>query len=190
MTFEQHLHGLAEYGRRWPGESATVERIAEFLSRRPDAFERGCAEGHVTASAWVTSDDGASVLLVRHRKLGMWLQPGGHTDGEPDTLTVALREAREESGLESLRAYVASAVVPFDIDIHQIPACSSEPAHLHYDLRHLLFADPSEKPVSSHESEEVRWVSLAQLETFTAEESVLRMSRKASLLVSKIAALD
>ena len=74
---------------------------------------------------------GDRVLLAHHRKLGRWLQPGGHSDGDPDTLAVALREAREESGLD----VQALDDAIFDLDLHRIPARDREPAHLHFDVR-------------------------------------------------------
>ena len=93
--------------------------------------------GHITGSAWVVDIAGNRVLLADHAKLGRWLQPGGHSDGDPDTLAVALREAREESGLD-VRA-LDDAI--FDIDVHRIPARGDEPAHLHFDVRFLVQAE-------------------------------------------------
>ena len=70
------------------------------------------------ASAWIVDTSGGRVLLTHHRKLGRWLQPGGHSDGEPESLRVALREAGEETGLD----LVACSNRPMDIDIHEIHA--------------------------------------------------------------------
>ena len=116
--------GEAYYpGRVWPSGCTT----------RP--MPRACFDdGHITGSAWVVDPAGSRLLLTHHRKLGKWLQLGGHSDGEPDTLAVALREAREESGLR-VRP-ISNAVL--DIDIHTIPALKGEPAHLHYDVRFAL----------------------------------------------------
>ena len=127
----------------------------------------------MTASAWIVHPNRGKVLLTHHRKLGRWLQPGGHSDGDADSLAVALREAREESGLD----LVAQAARPIDIDIHEIPARGSEPAHLHYDLRYALQARSDAFTVSA-ESHDLAWVAFDGLETFTTEESVLRMRRK------------
>ena len=79
---------------------------------------------------------GDRVLLAHHRELERWLQPSGHSDGDPDTLAVAMREAREESGLD-VRA-LDNAI--FDIDVHRIPARGREPAHFHFDVRFLVQA--------------------------------------------------
>ena len=123
---------LAEYRRRWPEESETVARFEAFVDSDPDCFQRSCRDGHITGSAWIVNTTRERVLLTHHRKLGRWLQPGGHSDGDADTLEVALREAQEESGLD-VRA-LDEAI--FDLDIHLIPSRGGEPRPL--PLRHSL----------------------------------------------------
>lgn len=167
------LAELDAYAARFPKEAATVRRFREFVSRHPDCFKRECVPGHVTGSAWIVDGTGARVLLTHHRKLGRWLQPGGHSDGEPDVLAVALREAREETGLD----LVACSAPPMDIDIHEIPAQGAEPAHRHYDLRFALAAR-SEAFTVSAESNALAWVAIDALETYTREASILRMRSK------------
>ena len=164
---------LAEYRERWPQESATVARFDAFVDSHPDCFHRSCRVGHITGSAWLVDRTDERVLLAHHAKLGRWLQPGGHSDGDPDTLAVALREAREESGLD-VRA-LDDAI--FDIDVHRIPAGGREPAHLHFDVRFLVQAEYDRFRVSE-ESHALAWVPAAGVDALTDEESVLRMARK------------
>ena len=164
---------LAAYRERWPQESATVVRFDDFIDSHPDCFHRTCRIGHITGSAWIVDSTGDRALLLHHRKLGRWLQPGGHSDGDPDTLAVALREAREESGLD-VRA-LDDAI--FDIDVHAIPARGREPAHHHFDVRFLVQAERSRFTVSE-ESHALAWVPATGLGALTDEESVLRMARK------------
>ena len=83
------------------GRGRRAERFG-VRAGHPDCFERSCVPGHVTGSAWLVSHDRSRFLLTHHRKLGRWLQLGGHSDGDPDTAQVALREAREESGIAAL----------------------------------------------------------------------------------------
>jgi len=152
-----------------------VARFIAFVERRPDCFERSLAEGHVTGSAWIVDASGRRALLTHHRKLGKWLQLGGHADGDPDVLAVALREAYEESGIEGL-VPVTSGI--FDLDIHRIPARPGEPEHFHYDVRFALRAPAQARLVVSSESLDVAWVELDRLESLDTDESVLRMRRK------------
>lgn len=109
-----------------------------------------------------------------HRKLKRWVQPGGHADGQCDTLSVALREAEEESGISGISPISEDI---FDIDIHLIPARPGEEAHYHYDIRYLLRA-PHENVVISDESDALEWWSAADFAARREEtdEAVLRMA--------------
>jgi 8-oxo-dGTP pyrophosphatase MutT (NUDIX family) len=175
------LELLARYGARHPDERDVVSRFDALLRSRSDCFLRSCTPGHVTASAWILSPDEDAVLLGHHRKLGRWLQLGGHADGESDTLAVALREAEEESGLAQFELPLLDepAPLPLDLDVHTIPARGDEPAHLHYDVRWLLVAAPAQSLRVSAESFALRWVPRTTLSSFVDDESLLRMERKA-----------
>lgn len=165
---------LVAYGVRWPKEDAT-DLCRKFVESQPGCFESDCFDdGHITGSAWVLCPQRQKVLLTHHRKLNKWLQLGGHSDGESNTLNVALREATEESGIN---VRVASDLV-FDIDIHAIPSRGTDPEHNHYDVRFVFEADEQERLVVSAESNDLRWVPLSKIEEFTTEESILRMVRK------------
>lgn len=173
---------IAELERYRPAdarEGAMVELLRDFVARTADCFERSSPSGHVTGSAWVVDRALESVLLTHHRKLGRWLQLGGHADGDGDIRRVALREAREESGLWNI---VLARDAIYDVDVHEIPARRDEPAHLHYDIRFAFYADRLAVPVPSEESHEVAWIPLRQLAEFGADESVLRLSAKTATL--------
>lgn len=150
-------------------------RMLNFVRSEPRCFERDCASGHVTGSAWVVSSDGSRVLLMHHRKLGKWLQPGGHADGHWDIPEVALREAHEETGLTKLEVEREKI---FDVDVHYIPGRGSEQAHYHYDVRFVVRAAADAQCVKNEEATELRWVELERVAHLTREESVLRMQDK------------
>jgi 8-oxo-dGTP pyrophosphatase MutT (NUDIX family) len=147
----------------------------EFATAHVDCCERTLQMGHFTGSAWLVSQDGGRVLLTHHRKLGRWLQLGGHADGEADLAHVALREAEEESGLTGL--WVEREI--FDLDRHRIPARGSDPEHWHYDVRFVVRAGESEAFVVSDESHALAWreISAVALDE-TADDSVRRMAAK------------
>lgn len=161
----------AEAGR----EAAILAEFFPFIAAYPDCLSRSCLEGHLTASAWVVDAERTRVLLTHHRKLNLWIQLGGHADGEADLLAAALREVREESGLTRVRAVSAEV---FDVDRHRIPTRKTEPEHWHFDVRFLIEADPAEPVVVSDESHDVAWVPLADVTRLNAEDSVARMVRK------------
>lgn len=157
-----------------PGRKAAAQRILEFIRSTPNCFERSHTAGHITGSAWLLNPAGDKVLMTLHRKLKRWLQPGGHADGESDTLAVALREAEEESGISGITAVNGDI---FDVDVHLIPARPGEAAHYHYDIRYLLRA-PHEQFVISDESEALEWWSAADFaeRRKQTDEAVLRMA--------------
>lgn len=157
---------------------AEAEMLADyfaFIAAHPDCLWRTCLDGHLTASAWIVDPARTHTLLTHHRKLDRWLQLGGHVDGEADLLAAALREAREESGLASVRAVSAEV---FDVDRHRIPARGAEPEHWHYDVRFLFEADVAEPLVVSSESKELAWVPVADVARLNPSESLARMVRK------------
>lgn len=191
MSREKVIKALAVYAERHPEEEETVARVRHLVRTREDCFERTCLPGHVTASSWIFSCDLDHFLLTHHRKLGRWLQLGGHADGDSNPLSVALREAREESGMpefdllgsvDAVGEESPVLPVPADVDIHRIPARPGEPEHEHYDFRYILVAAEGQPLVMSSESSDLAWFPLDELETVGADESLLRLGRKAIAL--------
>jgi len=174
---EHLLERLQAYGGQEldAGERAMLAKFGPFISAHPDCLWRSCQPGHLTASAWVVDPARQRTLLMHHRKLDRWLQPGGHVDGDHDLLASALREAREETGLKLLTP--ASPKI-FDVDRHWIPERKAEPGHWHYDVRFLVEADPEEPLTVTSESKELRWVKLAVVAELDPEGALLRMVRK------------
>ena len=166
---------LRDYRGRWPGEAACVDGFLDLLAEGGDPFVRQRLAGHFTASAWLVDRSGKNILLTHHRKLGMWLQLGGHADGDRDLARTALREAEEESGLSGLQ------VVPgiFDLDRHRIPEHKDVPAHWHYDVRYIVQAGDDEDFVVSDESHALAWRDIESLAVDeTADASLRRMAAK------------
>ncbi|WP_421825941.1 NUDIX hydrolase [Larkinella sp.] len=156
-------------------EGTMLEQIIQFVKSHSDCFERHLAIGHVTGSAWIVSPDRRQVVLLHHAKLDRWFQPGGHADGDPDLLGVALREAEEETGLHTIKV-VSPAI--YDVDVHTIPASASEPEHLHYDIRFLLEATTDQPFVQTAETKGGRWVKEDEIDKLTTEKSIIRMNSK------------
>ena len=130
-------------------------------------------EGHLTGGAWLVSADGRRTLLTHHRKLGRWLQLGGHADGDEDMARVALKEAGEESGLSDLS--VEGGI--FDLDRHWIPERKDVPGHWHYDIRYVVRANGGEDYVVSEESLDLAWRDIGPIAA-EPDESLSRMARK------------
>jgi len=166
---------LEAYAVRWPQEAATVALFQDLLADAEDPFRRERLAGHFTASCWLVDRSGERVLLTHHRKLGLWLQLGGHADGEHDLVQTALREAEEESGLTGLQ------IEPdiYDLDRHWIPEHRGVPPHWHYDVRYVVHAGEREDYTVSEESLALAWRPIAELaHDPQADASVARMARK------------
>ena len=134
-------------------QAALRNRYLQHLQERADAVWRECHPEHVTASALVLSADRSRVLLTLHRKLGRWLQTGGHCERGDQTLAAAAhREAVEESGI----ADVALDEVPVLLSRHEVPCGPVRPAY-HLDVQYVARVADDAVPVSSDESEDVRW---------------------------------
>jgi 8-oxo-dGTP pyrophosphatase MutT (NUDIX family) len=188
------LHSLEHYRRnqeRVPTPDHThqaqlVSRFEKLAAVGPEALDRDHWQGHFTGSALVASLQLDKVLLTLHSKLGLWLQLGGHADGDTDLASVAMRECREESGLRALSFFPlgdlfeqdTSTAPIFDLDIHSIPARKTEPEHLHYDVRYLVLADPRDPLVITAESKDLRWVPLSDAYGLTSEWSMHRQFNK------------
>lgn len=155
------------------------DRILTFIESHEDCFERSLAIGHVTASAWLLSKDKSKALLMHHARLDKWLQPGGHCDGDSNVLSVAIREAQEESGIQAI---VPLSTSIFDVDIHLIPATVREKEHHHYDIGFLLHVVSDEQPVANSESKELRWFSKRYEELPSHDAAVHRKFTKWLLL--------
>ena len=169
----QWLDLVDRYAALYPDDAPTAEIFRELMRRDSNAAHRTRSAGHLTGSAWLVSADGQRVLLTHHRKLGRWLQLGGHADGDADLARVALREAEEESGLTDLD------VEPeiFDLDRHGIPARGDDAEHWHYDVRFVVHARGSEAFAVSEESHALAWRDIREIAAdASADESLRRMA--------------
>jgi 8-oxo-dGTP pyrophosphatase MutT (NUDIX family) len=169
------LAALAAHAAARSQQAALAVEFAAFVAAEPRCALRELVTGHLTASAWLVSADGARVLLTHHAKLGRWLQLGGHADGELDLAAVALREALEESGLPAL------AVEPgiFDLDRHWIPERGREPGHWHWDVRYVVRCGPVEDWVVSAESLALAWRPVTALvDDAGIDASIRRMAQR------------
>lgn len=157
--------------------SQEVKYKSKFLTlfQDDDCFLRSRLAGHLTASCWVLNPEKDNVLLMHHKKLDRWLQPGGHADGNEDLLNVAKKELEEETGLVH---FSVNAEI-FDLDVHTIPERKDVPEHFHYDVRFLFTATNPNEIQKNHESMELKWVALTDVHELCAgEESIMRMVEK------------
>jgi 8-oxo-dGTP pyrophosphatase MutT (NUDIX family) len=156
------------------GQEKLRQDYLAHLRSHDDAMWKACADGHITASALVIDPSAGRVLLTLHRKLRMWLQMGGHCEPQDATLEdAALREAREESGIESLTLLPGG---PVRLDRHLTPCA------WHLDVQYAALAPEGALETVSDESLDLRWYGYEDVPT-VADESVVRLTERARGLV-------
>lgn len=134
----------------------------DHLRRQPDGLAKACFPQHLTAGALVLSKDGSQVLLNLHGKARRWFAFGGHLETSDSTLAgAALREAREESGLEDL----VIDETPVHLSLHTVDFCNPRGPVRHLDVRFLARLGDLTEPVISDESVDVRWFDVDDLPT-------------------------
>lgn len=158
--------------------------------------------GHITVSGWLSDSSGRYAAMCHHKKIQLWIPMGGHFEPEIDaSLSAAcLRECLEESGIDEPLMTVMSLgggrsigglkrnkgtegdqpedLLPFDLDIHNIPASGGMPAHQHYDVRYLVRCAGKPELRLCDEAHDVRWIALTELPQYTSEASTLRQVGK------------
>lgn len=142
-------------------EERDKELILHFIAENEDAFYRTNCVAHMTASAWIVNRERTKVLMVYHNIYNSWSWTGGHADGDTDLLAVALREAREETGVQAhpLREDIFS-LEALTVDGHEKKGRYVS-SHLHLNVTYLLEADERETlTVCESENSGVRWFTL------------------------------
>lgn len=167
-TKEQIVQQVKQYTKRFPEEQERSAALIEFVNAFDggELISRKNFTGHITASAFIVDNRASALLLLEHRSLARWLQPGGHVDNTDSSLAdAARREAAEETGLSKEFLELVSAEI-FDVDSHPIPenVRKQEPAHVHHDVRFLFRCIASKEiNISLEESTASRWVPFPEL---------------------------
>ncbi|MFD5426070.1 NUDIX hydrolase [Streptomyces sp. NPDC127084] len=170
--YDDAVHVLKAYA----DQAQLRQDYLDHLAAHPDGVWKACAAGHLTASALVIDPSRDRVLLTLHKKLGMWLQMGGHCEPGDTTLeAAALREGSEESGIPGLELLPGG---PVRLDRHPIPA----PCHWHFDVQYAAVARPDAVATISDESLDLRWFGYDEVAGVADESVVLLLERSRARL--------
>ena len=145
--------------------------ILRFLEEHENAFLRSNKTAHMTASSWIVNPARDRVLMIYHKIYDSWSWTGGHADGDEDLLAVALREAREETGVEHI-----SPVSPEIYSLEIVTVDGHEKrgeyvsSHLHMNVTYLLRADDRDPlRICEDENSGVGWFRLDEALTASTE---------------------
>lgn len=176
---------LTGYRATGDAEAADLVRMGRLAADAADPWSRALPL-HFTASALVLHPPTRRVLLRWHAKHGRWLQVGGHGDpGETDPLEVALREAREETGLTDLVPWPDASLR--HLVVCEVGASATEPAHEHADLRYFLATARPDAIAPEDEHSPLRWLSLAEARDLVGGNNLRETLDRADALLSALA---
>jgi len=166
-------------------ELQSLQRTQVLLADGDRPFDRSSLPGHVTASAFVFTSSLHHLLLIRHPTLSRWLQPGGHIEAaDASVLQAAIREVHEETGLADFLSPLGE--VPLDVQVQDIPATKSMPAHQHHDIRMLLTFEGGSEIRIRNEVLAASWFATDALRTSGIEEDILKALDKAQRVLGRL----
>ena len=163
-----------------PEQTAARAATLGLLDTTEDPLGRQ-GGGHLTGSALVVDAAGERVLVLWHQKLRIWVQPGGHVDGDGDLGRSALREAAEETGIDGLRL---AFPLPIDLDVHRVAPPDADP-HDHHDVRFVVLAPAGAEPVANAEADRFRWLRLEEVEADPGCDASLRRLARLGLAAAR-----
>ena len=184
MSHDALHRALAAYQPQTEEERLDVARIEGLLTSGDDVFARRGAI-HVTGSALPVHPETGRVALHWHRKVGRWLQLGGHADvGEHDPAAIALREAEEESCLRLQHFPDPTSPLLLHVEIVHVPAWEDEPEHEHADFRYVVAADDPDAAPEREHPEALRWLSVTEALAFPLDPGLQRFVERVAALLA------
>lgn len=156
---------LEDYCQFFQEDPQTFSKIFELINKDSNLQDRKNMEGHLASQGFLFNNDFTKVLLLHHKSLNMWIQPGGHMDPEDsDLVTATEREVLEETGLKEcsyLPVDEKNPMMPIRVVINDIPSNpkKQEGDHVHIDLAYAFKTANEEINIDPTESNQCKWVS-------------------------------
>jgi len=175
MKDKHHIENMLQvYLHFFVDENRRLSTFRSFLvdATSEELYHRKNFNGHITASAFIVNEKMDKILLIKHKTLKRWLQPGGHVESsDVSILHASLREVEEEVNIKRAQLQLITLDnndhLPFDIDSHLIPRniAKGEEEHYHHDFRYLFkYGGIESMDINLEEVSDYRWVELAELQ--------------------------
>ena len=164
-----------------PEEIGNLDVMYNFVMHEPDCFNEGSINGHITVSSFLLTSALDAVLLMHHKKIDNWELIGGEIDNEIGLLENAMKHARDESGIPGIEAICPTI---FDVESHMTIESKNEPEHWHFDICFLLKAPNKRRFIADNENQVLRWIKLEELDKYTNDQAIIRMTDKVMLLLN------
>lgn len=169
-------------------EEADKSLMLEYIEKFEDTLTRNNRSCHFTASSWIVNKERTKVLMIYHNIYDSWAWTGGHCDGDPDVLHVAIKEAKEETGLKNIKPITddLASIEILTVDGH-VKRGKYVSSHVHLNCSFLLEADEKEQLyIKEDENSGVKWVSIDETLTITKEPKMISIYRKLNDRVLKL----
>ena len=168
MDLREKIEKYVPYNEQ---EEKDKNTILKYMYTFEDTIKINNEFGHFPASAWVVNKERTKVLMIYHNIYKSWAWTGGHADGESDLLSVAVREVKEETGVENVK------VLDDDIFSLEIVCVNGHvkrgkyvSSHVHLNVTYLLEVDENEiLRTKEDENSGVKWVPIDEVEVVSNE---------------------
>ena len=170
---------IDEYVPSCEQEASDRQQMLSFMDSCGGWLTRDNAMAHVTVSAWVVNPERTRVLMAYHNIYDSWAWTGGHADGESDLVAVAIKEVREETGVEARPVSDKPISIESLNVVSHIKRGKFVSSHIHMNVTYLLEADPAAQArMKPDENSGVMWIPFEEVESKVSEEAMKPIYRK------------
>ena len=173
-------------------EEADRKVMMRYIKEFPNVYTRDNVYGHITSSPWIINADASKVLMIYHNIYKSWSWTGGHADGDDDLLYVAIKEAKEETGIKNIKALDNKI---FSLDVLPVPAHIKRgkniASHLHLSVAYLLEADENDELIiKEDENSGVKWIPIDEVSKYSTEADMVKLYEKFNDRIKKYYSSD